>query len=140
MRLMLDTNIFVFYSTDKDALSLEVLEMIDGYDYSCVMSMESIKELIVAYRSKKSLSKYWKSARDLIECITKDYNIKILPVDMNVMRTYSELEINTAQGHKDPSDHIIISHAITLGLPLVSSDSKFPFYRQQGLELIENEV
>jgi PIN domain nuclease of toxin-antitoxin system len=36
-----------------------------------------------------------------------------------------------------PSDHIIISHAITERLPLISSDLKFPFYRKQGLDLIE---
>lgn len=140
MRILLDTNIFIYYSTDKDMLSRNVIEMMDSYDTTCVMSMESIKELIVAYNNKNYLNKFWVSARKMIDSITTDYNIKILPVDMNVMRTYSELEINTAQGHKDPSDHIIISHAITLGLPLVSSDSKFPFYRQQGLELIENEV
>ena len=35
------------------------------------------------------------------------------------------------------SDHIIISHAITERLPLISSDLKFPFYRKQGLDLIE---
>ena len=36
-----------------------------------------------------------------------------------------------------PSDHIIISHAITERLTLISSDTKFPFYRNQGLNLIE---
>ncbi len=35
------------------------------------------------------------------------------------------------------SDHIIISHAITERMTLISSDTKFPFYRNQGLELIE---
>lgn len=33
---------------------------------------------------------------------------------------------------------LIISHAITNRIPLISADSKFPFYRKQGLELIEN--
>ena len=40
--------------------------------------------------------------------------------------------------HYDPSDHMIISHAITNRMPLISEDEKFPFYRNQGLELIEN--
>ena len=31
----------------------------------------------------------------------------------------------------------IIAHAITERLPLLSSDDKFPFYREQGLDLIE---
>ena len=29
------------------------------------------------------------------------------------MQTYAHMEINEAQGHKDPSDHVIIAHAIT---------------------------
>ncbi len=34
---------------------------------------------------------------------------------------------------------IIISHAITTKIPLISSDSRFPFYVKQGLKLIVNE-
>ncbi|MBR1546426.1 MAG: hypothetical protein IJ633_06500 [Prevotella sp.] len=55
------------------------------------------------------------------------------------METFSRLRVNSAQGHKDPSDHVIISHAITEKLPLVSSDTRFPFYKKQGLDLILNE-
>ena len=53
------------------------------------------------------------------------------------MHTYANLELNEAQEHHDPSDHVIISHAITERLTLLSSDAKFPFYRNQGLDLIE---
>ena len=67
-----------------------------------------------------------------------DYNIRIIQPDMEVMRTLAKMEINEAQEHYDPSDHVIISQAITMKLPLISSDEKFPFYRRQGLELIEN--
>lgn len=74
----------------------------------------------------------------MIDSIEKDGSIDILPVDMNVMETFANLQLNTAQDHKDPSDHVIISHAITLGMPLISSDKKFPFYKKQGLDLIEN--
>ena len=40
--------------------------------------------------------------------------------------------------HKDPSDHVIIAHAITEHLPLISDDRKFEFYKKQGLDLILN--
>ena len=43
-----------------------------------------------------------------------------------------------AHGHNDPSDHIIISHAITERLPLISSDRRFEFYRKQGLDFVFN--
>jgi PIN domain nuclease of toxin-antitoxin system len=40
--------------------------------------------------------------------------------------------------HKDPSDHLIIAHSITEKLPLISSDQRFPYYTEQGLDLIFN--
>ena len=36
-------------------------------------------------------------------------------------------------------DTNIIAHAITERLPLISSDTRFEFYRNQGLDLIFNE-
>jgi PIN domain nuclease of toxin-antitoxin system len=54
------------------------------------------------------------------------------------MKTYSKLSINRIDDHKDPSDHVIISHAITNKIPLISSDGRFPFYTNQGLDLIYN--
>ena len=63
--------------------------------------------------------------------------VDILPISEPTVFTYSRLQLNEAQEHNDPSDHVIISHAITEHLTLLSSDEKFPFYRNQGLELIE---
>ena len=53
------------------------------------------------------------------------------------MFTYSRLTINEAQDHRDPSDHVIIAHAIIKCLTLLSSDQKFAFYRSQGLDFLE---
>jgi len=74
----------------------------------------------------------------MTDAIQNDYYIEILPLKEEHMKTYSELEINTAQDHKDPSDHVIIAHAITEHLPLITEDSKFAFYKRQGLDLILN--
>ncbi len=38
--------------------------------------------------------------------------------------------------HKDPFDRMIIAHAISMNLPLVSPDSLFPHYVPMGLKLI----
>jgi hypothetical protein len=64
-------------------------------------------------------------------------DIEFLPVRRNVGYAYSRLQLNEADDHRDPSDHMIIAHAITERMALMSSDLKFPFYRNQGLELIE---
>ena len=53
---------------------------------------------------------------------------------------YARLRINETQEHNDPSDHVIISHAITSRMPLISADTRFPWYRSQGLELVSNKA
>ena len=138
MRYLLDTNIFIYLATDPDLLSADVRAVIQDPNNVLCMSMESIKELVIAYRRKGLWSRRWHTPEDIIDSITEEYFITILPIREEHMRTFAQLTINEAQGHFDPSDHLIISHAITERIPLISSDRLFAFYRKQGLELIEN--
>ena len=55
--------------------------------------------------------------------------------DQEMKTNIEELETTDAAITTDATT--IISQAITEHLPLISSDLKFPFYREQGLELIE---
>lgn len=139
MRYLIDTNIFVYLALDTDSLSNDVFNLLNEPDAVLCLSVESVRELIVAYNNKGLGNKKWKTAEDMVRAIEEDYYIQILPLQKEHMRTYSRLRLNTAQGHKDPSDHVIISHAITNHMHLISSDTRFPFYRKQGLELIFNE-
>lgn len=138
MRLLLDTCIIAFMALEPDRLSQDVLSLIEDYDNRLCVSMESVKELIVAYRRKGIGRKIWKCEEDIINMIKEDLCIQILPIREEHIRTYAHLTINEAQGHSDPSDHIIIAHAITEHIPLVSSDHKFDFYINQGLDYICN--
>ena len=138
MRYLIDTNVFVFIATDTDSLSRDVIALIQEPDALLYISAESVRELILAFNSKGLGSKVWKTAEEMVEDIEAKFSIVILPLKKEHMRTYARLRLNKQQGHKDPSDHIIIAHAITEHLPLISSDSRFPYYRRQGLDLIFN--
>ena len=138
-RYLLDTNIYIYLSTNNDSLTDEVYNIIEDPANLLYISAESVRELIVAYNNKGWGNKRWKTAEDMVRAIEEDYYIEILPLQKEVMHTYSRLRLNTAMNHKDPSDHVIISHAITLGIPLISSDTRFPFYRRQGLNFVFNE-
>lgn len=138
MRYLLDTNIFVYSAIDVDSLSKDVRAILEDYDNTFCISSESVKELIVAYRNKGLGVRYWKTPKAMVKAIENDYGIVILPIAKEHMLTYAQLQLNEAQGHKDPSDHVIIAQAITEHIPLVSSDTRFPFYRNQGLDLIFN--
>ena len=138
MRYLIDTNIFVYFASDLDLLSRDVQSITSDYDTTLYMSAESVKELIVAFRTKKLLSKRWKNELEMIRAIEDEFFIQILPIKKEHLETYAQLQLNDAQGHKDPSDHIIIAQAITEHLPLISSDSRLLFYQNQGLDLIFN--
>ena len=138
MRLLLDTCIVINFALQKDNLSQDVWALLSDYDNQLYTSMESVKELIVAFQRKGVGRRLWKKEDDIISYITDELNINILPIHEEHIHTYARLTINEAQGHNDPSDHIIIAHAITERLPLISSDHKFDFYMSQGLNYICN--
>lgn len=138
MRYLLDTHIFIWFAKEQDNLSDDVMAILNDPESELLMSMESVKELVVLYRTKKLFRRYWPSLIAMIDSIQDEYYIRIVQPDMEVMRTMAKLDINEAEEHNDPSDHIIISQAITMRLPLISSDHKFPYYVKQGLELVYN--
>lgn len=138
MRYLIDTNIFVYLAIDPDLLSADVKAILEAPDTILVISAESVRELIVGYRNKGLCSKRWKTVEDMVAAIEDECFLQILPLKREHMETYARMEINEAQGHKDPSDHVIIAHAITEHLPLISSDTRFDFYRKQGLDLVFN--
>ena len=139
MRYLIDTNIIVYIISDPDSLDNDVKAIIADPDNILYTSAESAKELVIAYRNKGLLTKRWKKAEDMLHSIEDEYGIYIRPLNREHIYTYAGLRLNTQQDHKDPSDHIIISHAITEHLPLISSDTRFGYYRTQGLDLIYNQ-
>jgi len=134
---MLDTCVIIDLLIDMDNLSKGAQELIEDPDNLLFASAESMRELVVHFNNKKLLNRYWKTSEELLRTVEDELNIEFLPVRPDVGYAYSRLRLNFGQDHRDPSDHMIIAHAITERLPLLSSDEKFPFYRAQGLDLIE---
>ena len=139
MRYLLDTNIFIYYATDTDRLSEDVFDAIREPDAMLYVSAETVRELIVAYDKRSFDTRRWKTAEEMVNAIEDDFFIDILPLQKEHMRTYAKLRPYVMEGHRDPSDHVIISHAITNEMILVSSDTLFPYYTEFGLELLYNE-
>ena len=138
MRLLLDTNIYVYMVNDRMSLTKDVCAYLEDPENLKYLSIVSLQELITAFRTKKLLSNLWKTEAEMISFVLNDPSVEIDNTDVGVIRTLAALQINEAQEHKDPFDHIIISPAISHKMTLVSSDTKFSFYRKQGLRLIEN--
>ncbi|MFZ4725667.1 MAG: type II toxin-antitoxin system VapC family toxin [Paludibacter sp.] len=138
MRYLLDTNIFLYFATDIQLLDKNVLSILEDAENTLYLSVESLKELVQFFRKQKIKPKQWKTEIELLNAVEKDFGISILPLKKEHLHTYAKLSINLVQDHKDPSDHIIISQAITDKITLISSDRKFEFYQKQHLKFIFN--
>ena len=137
MRLLLDTCAVIDLLTDPENLGSGAMDLVSDPSNMLYASFETLRELIVHFNNKKLLSKQWVSAQEMVDYVENDLEIDFLPLRSRVGYTYANLRLNIEQNHRDPSDHVIISHAITEHITLLSSDTRFWYYRNQGLDLIE---
>ena len=138
MRYLIDTHIFIWFAKEPENLSHDVYSLFEDYENEFCISSETLKELVQLWHKRPHIRRWWKTPLELIRSIEDDYGISILYLHKEHYETYARLQVNEAQEHNDPSDHLIISHAITTHLPLISADEKFSFYTKQGLNLITN--
>ncbi|MBR6188286.1 MAG: type II toxin-antitoxin system VapC family toxin [Prevotella sp.] len=121
-RYLLDTNIFIYWATDVDLIKKDVFALLREPDALLYLSSASVMEMVVGYNNKSFDTRRWKNAQQMVESINKEFYIGILPFKEEHLLTFARLRANVAKGHKDPFDHMIISHAITEKMTLVSSD------------------
>ena len=126
-RLILDTCAVINLITSTDTTELEFWDIIDDPEVMLFASFETARELVVHFNNKALLSKHWQTARQMLTSIEQDYGIEFLPLRRDTAFTYSDLRLNEEQDHRNPSDHVIIAHAITEHLTILSSDQKFAF-------------
>ncbi|MFT4204357.1 MAG: type II toxin-antitoxin system VapC family toxin [Chitinophagaceae bacterium] len=135
-RYLLDTNILVFLITDKtnDEICFEVREILKDFGSRLYASPVSIIERQQLQRIGKVHFRKNIKADDLVNILENDFYVSILPFTKQHSGTLLRLTVF----HNDPSDHAIISHAITEKMTMVSSDKKFQEYTNQKLKFIYN--
>ena len=135
MRYLLDTNIFIDFVKDE-YVSTDIRELAENYENLIYVSSESLKEYIHLVQSEKVIPKKDYRLLDVFNLVENTFGFQVKYVTKEHLRTFVKLEL--VEGHKDPSDRLIIAQALTEKMPLISSDTKFPKYRKQGLDLIFN--
>ena len=134
MRFYIDTNILIYLLDNKSNLSKDTKSIFEDYEHQIYVSSEAIKEFIHLFQQNR-IKFDLKKADNIFEYIEQwGYTIKYIKKEH--LKTFANLPI--VKNHKDPSDRLIIAQAITEKIPLISSDTEFPLYRQYGLDLIEN--
>ena len=136
MRYYLDTNVLIYVlMQDYDSISRDVEYMLDDYANRFYVSSVVVRELIHTYKTGDIKDVCIKSVIGLFDAM-ENSGIEIVPMNRFHLLKYAELE--TAAGHRDPNDHIIISQAISDKIPIISSDRKFKEYVGQGLKFVYN--
>lgn len=137
-RYLLDTNILMYILNDTGEMSSEVETIVGDFGNRLFMCAASIRELVANWRKYPYMQKQWKTPDSMLDYLYTNYFIDVLYPQREHYRTFVNLKWNIAEDHRDTTDLLIIAHAITENLTLISSDRKFPFYRNQGLDLIYN--
>jgi|SRR5690606_8310834 len=136
-RYLLDTNILVFLILGKnEEVSRNVLEVLEDFNNEICTSSICVAELLQLFRIGKIKLSSYRTLNEIQSTIGEKFYIKVLPFSNEHTETFSKLEIY--KGHNDPFDHMIISHAITEKLCLISSDKMFSNYSNQKLDFICN--
>jgi len=135
MRYFIDTNVFIYLCLDPEELIPEVKKIIEDYGNQFIMSVESVREVLMLIKGGRISNMIGKSYEDIKEKMD-EYGIELRYITEAHIKAFSRL--TPAPNHSDPTDLMIISQAIAENLPLISSDTKFPFYTKQGLHFIPN--
>ncbi|NCD00333.1 MAG: type II toxin-antitoxin system VapC family toxin [Bacteroidia bacterium] len=130
-RYYLDTNILIFIFFDKDGLSSAISSLLDNYDCCFYTSSICVLELVHLMQINKLKSKEIKDAIDIFEYL-QEANIQISPVTEKHLKEYANLPYY--KDHNDPNDRIIIAQSISDKIALISSDTKFDRYIENGLK------
>ena len=134
---LLDTHILIWLLDDDNLLDKNIREDIDYFQYPYYVSVESLREVVILQSLRKIEFNY---SLEKIILILTERQVNILPIGINDIKALEKLPTLTINGkkHEDPFDRLIISQAISGRYTIVSSDSKFPFYKEFGLNLLVN--
>lgn len=136
MRCYLDTNILVFILfKETHSINRIVADILDDYANTFLASSVAVRELIFLFKAGKLKSNLYNTVDDMLAEIKK-LDIDIIPFNNHHLQVYSKLTI--PEKHRDMNDHAIISQAMSDKIALISSDSEFKFYTNQGLNFIFN--
>ena len=136
MKYLIDTNILVRLRTETSLISKDIFQILENYENRIYVSSVSVQEIFMLLQGDKISTNKWKYAQDVFQFI-EDSGIYINYVKKEHLLTFASLE--PIKDHGDPFDRMIISQAITEKMPLISSDRKMQYYKNQKLDFIFNE-
>ena len=126
MKLLLDTNAFLWFAGGDRRLTRPARRAIEARDAELLLSAASVWEMAIKARLGRltlpaSVEAYVAAKRDA--------GVRLLPVDWSHAAAVESLPLH----HRDPFDRLLIAQARADRLPVVTADAVFARY---GIEVI----
>jgi PIN domain nuclease of toxin-antitoxin system len=122
MKLLLDTNVFIWLNDAPHRVREQVMAVIANPDNDLFLSLTSIWEMQIKIQlGKLELSD---SLPDILKTQQVENNLQVLTIDLNHIWSLE----NLPNHHRDPFDRLLIAQAQTEGMTLVSADGIFEMY------------
>ncbi|TLD71768.1 type II toxin-antitoxin system VapC family toxin [Phragmitibacter flavus] len=122
MKLLLDTNAFLWMTLDAPELTARARQTIANPDAIHLISVATLWEIAI----KDGLGKL--RLHSPLELMLRDispaYGLLRLPIEDDHLIAYRNLPLH----HRDPFDRIIIAQALSENLVVISSDAAFDAY------------
>ncbi len=130
MRLLLDTQSFLWFLAGDTRLSKNARQKIADLDNEVYVSIGSLWEIAIkSSLGKLNLSKPFES---FIPEQLEENEIEILHIRLDDLSQLFRLPFH----HRDPFDRLIIAQAIIRGMPVVTSDDIFSEYEVKLLDKV----
>lgn len=127
-QLLLDTHIFIWYSTDDPKLGSALSNHLENPDNALFLSIASLWEIAIKLNIGK-LTLGCPFPELFTFCDGAD--ITLLPIIQSDLESYLGLPLH----HRDPFDRLIITQAVNRSLTVVSRDTMFATYSVDRLWL-----
>lgn len=127
MKIILDTNSFLWFITDDSKLSTPAYKLIEDIENTRLLSVASLWEIAI----KMSIGKLELTSNyeDFFSIQLKQNYIDIFSITLSHLAKVRDLPFH----HKDPFDRLIIAQSLTENIPVVSNDKQFDKYGIQRL-------
>lgn len=122
MKLLLDTQIFIWWDSEPEKLPAGILQMCEDEDNTLVLSVVSIWEIqIKAQLGKLAMDR---SLQEIVRDQEGPNRVELLPIEARHVFGLQQLPFY----HKDPFDRLLIAQSMVEGMPILSVDSLFTQY------------
>jgi PIN domain nuclease of toxin-antitoxin system len=122
VKILLDTQIAIWWNTDSSKLNTESKEIISDSSIEKLFSFASIWEMAIKVKIGKLVIQ--PDLHTFVDKKIRKNGINLLPIDEYAIYTTLTLELH----HQDPFDRLIIAQAVVENIPVITADTLWRRY------------